>query len=151
MSIHPVYAEAIFDGSKAVEFRKRQLAADVTTVLVYATRPTGMIIGTFEITGYDVDSPTAVWKRHHHHGGIRRDAYRDYYRGSREAVAILIEDARRLEVPLLLGEFDPTLRPPQSFQYVDIVPSGAGSAPRPIPVSRWVHDYLSEASAARRG
>ena len=45
MSIHPRYAEAILSGQKRVEFRKRRLAPDVTTVLVYATQPVGVLVG----------------------------------------------------------------------------------------------------------
>ncbi len=39
MSIHPQYANAIVEGTKRVEFRKRPLARNVTHVIVYATAP----------------------------------------------------------------------------------------------------------------
>ena len=41
MSIRPQFAAAILDGSKRVEFRKRPLAADIGTVVIYATKPVG--------------------------------------------------------------------------------------------------------------
>ncbi len=39
MSVHPRFAEAIMDGRKKIEFRKRPLADDVSVVWVYATAP----------------------------------------------------------------------------------------------------------------
>lgn len=124
MSIKPQFAEAILNGTKLVEFRKRRLAPDVTTVLIYATMPVGRVIGAFEVHGYDVASPTAVWERHKGHAGIARSGYRAYYRGSEAAVGILVKDARRLARPLTLKELDASLPVPQSFVYVTLNPHG---------------------------
>ena len=128
MSIKPQFAEAILDGTKLVEFRKRRLAPDVTTVLIYATMPVGRVIGAFEVAGYDVDSPTAVWERHKGHAGISRAGYRDYYRGAGSAVGIRVRDARRLARPLTLAEIDPSLPAPQSFVYLTMNPHGPQGA-----------------------
>ena len=126
MSIRPQFAEAILNGTKLVEFRKRRLAPDVTTVLIYATMPVGRIVGVFEASGYDVDSPTAVWERHKRHAGISRAGYRDYYRGAHRAVAIKVRDARRLARPIRLTELDAGLRAPQSFSYLQLDPREHG-------------------------
>lgn len=122
MSIRPQYAAAILDGSKLVEFRKRRLAPDVTTVLIYATMPVGRVTGAFEVAGYDVDSPTALWERHKQHAGISRAGYRDYFRGAETAVGILVKDARRLAQPVLLTDLDQRLTAPQSFIYLPLNP-----------------------------
>lgn len=122
MSIRSVFAEAILDGRKGVEFRKRPLAPDVTTVLIYATVPVGRVIGAFEVAGQEIASPTQLWERHKRHAGIARAAYREYYRGKRSAVGIVISDARRLARPLTLSELDPALVAPQSFAYLSLNP-----------------------------
>ncbi|NTW39444.1 MAG: hypothetical protein HGA44_06075 [Cellulomonadaceae bacterium] len=128
MSIRPPFAEAILAGTKLVEFRKRRLAPDVTTVLIYSTMPVGRVVGTFEVAGYDVGSPTSVWERHKTHAGISRAGYRDYYRGTASAVGILVRDARRLARPLRLAELDELLSVPQSFVYLTLNPSGPNGA-----------------------
>jgi len=125
MSIRPGFAEAILDLSKQVEFRKRPLAPDVTTVLIYATMPVGRIIGVFEVAGQQIASPTRLWEAHKGHAGIARAAYRDYYRGRRTAVGILVRDARRLARPIALTELDPRLIAPQSFVYLRLNPFSA--------------------------
>ncbi|MBD5784618.1 hypothetical protein IF650_00345 [Cellulosimicrobium terreum] len=125
MSIKPQYTEAILAGTKLVEFRKRRLAPDVSTVLMYATMPVAKVVGAFEIVGYDVASPTVVWERHKSHAGIARAGYREYYRGATSAVGILLRDARRLARPLTLAELDVNLSVPQSFVYLTLNPHGA--------------------------
>ncbi len=66
MSIHQRWAEAIVDGRKRVEFRKRRLAEDIRTVLIYATAPTSQVIGQFTIDENDHRHPGA------HLGTVRR-------------------------------------------------------------------------------
>jgi predicted transcriptional regulator len=122
MSIRPQFASAILAGTKRVEFRKRRLAPDVTTVLIYATMPVGRVVGAFEVAGYDVASPTAVWDRHKQHAGISRAGYREYFRGARAAVGILVADARRLAQPVRLTDLDERLTAPQSFVYLPLNP-----------------------------
>ena len=119
MSIKPQFAEAILDGRKFVEFRKRRLAPDVTTVLIYTTMPTGMVTGYFDVAGYDIGSPTQVWEQHKQHGGITRAAYREYFQGSPTAVGIRVCRARPLATPLRLVDLVDGLRAPQSFVYLD--------------------------------
>lgn len=138
MSIRPQFAEAILDLTKLVEFRKRRLAPDVSTVLIYATMPVGRIIGAFEVAGYDIASPTALWERHKRHAGIARNAYREYYQGTKEAVGILVKDARRLERPIRLTELDETLPVPQSFVYLTLNPRGPQAH-----VQAQLHDELA--------
>lgn len=141
MSIRPQYADAILEGTKLVEFRKRRLAPDVTTVLIYATLPIGRVVGSFEVAGYDVGSPAAVWERHKNHAGIARAGYRDYYRGTRSAIGILVRDPRRLSRSISLADLDPTLPVPQSFLYLALNPRASDMRP-----SGAVWDALTGAS-----
>ena len=64
MAIQPGYAEAILAGVKTVEFRKRLLAPDIETVLVYETSPTKAIVGSFAVKCMEVASPEVIWGRH---------------------------------------------------------------------------------------
>ena len=118
MSIHPAYAEAIFDGAKTVEFRKRRLAADIKTVIVYATAPVSRVLGTFDIDEIVVDSPAEIWTRYGSHGVIEQSAFFDYYEGKEIAVAIVVEGATSFDEPLPLKEVDPGSTAPQSFTYL---------------------------------
>lgn len=119
LSIKPEYAEAIFAGRKTVEFRRSRLAPDVDFAIVYATQPTGRIIGWFRITGITESTPDGLWRRFRRNGGIRRRDYFSYFAGAARAYAIEIADATAVDEPLGLDSLSAGLRAPQSFQYLD--------------------------------
>ncbi|MCB9871490.1 MAG: ASCH domain-containing protein [Planctomycetes bacterium] len=119
LAIHPEYANAILEGRKTVEFRKRALSASIEHVLLYATAPLREIVGAFRVARIDQGSPTAIWKQHGDCGAVSRRAYRDYYSGSPTAVAIVVASARAFDRPLPLDAIPGQPTPPQSFQYLD--------------------------------
>lgn len=118
LSIKPDYAEAIFAGRKTVEFRRSRLAPDVDAAIVYATQPTGRVIGWFRITGITESTPDGLWRRFRRNGAIRRRDYFAYFAGADRAYAIEIADATPVDEPLLLDSLSAGLRAPQSFQYL---------------------------------
>lgn len=118
MAIHQVWAEAIMDGRKRVEFRKRRLADDIETVLVYATAPVSKVVGHFTIDEVVSSSPADIWARFGSVGVIDHDAFFSYFEGRSSAVAILVASAQRFEDPLALTDIDPRPAIPQSFSYL---------------------------------
>lgn len=118
MSIHPVYANAILSGDKKVEFRKRPLAADITTVLVYATAPVGAVVGAFTVAGQDTSTPLSLWQRFAQVAGIPRLKFFDYYSSSALGTGIEVGSVFAPRQPLNLTASLGVRRPPQSFQYV---------------------------------
>lgn len=118
LSIRPEYAAAIFAGRKTVEFRRSRLASDVEFAIVYATQPTGRVIGWFRIQGIAESTPDGLWRRYRGDGAIRRRDYFAYFDGAERAYAIEISKPTALEAPLLLDEIVRGMRAPQSFQYL---------------------------------
>lgn len=118
MAIHPRYADAILDGRKRVEFRKRRVASDIDTVLIYATSPVSRVVGSFTIEDVVVDAPEAIWEEFGHAGVIDRDAFAQYYASSSAAVAIRVKDTERFEHPIALCDLEPRPAVPQSFSYL---------------------------------
>ncbi len=118
MSIHQRWAEAIVDGRKRVEFRKRRLAEDIRTVLIYATAPTSQVIGQFTIDEMITDTPARIWERFGAVGVIEKDAFFAYYGDAVSAVAIVVATAERFPDSLALTDFTPQPAVPQSFIYL---------------------------------
>ena len=73
MSIKPKYANAIFGGSKKVEFRKICFEGSVKRVYVYSSAPVKRIVGFFTVEKIDKDTPEKLWKRYENVGGILRE------------------------------------------------------------------------------
>jgi predicted transcriptional regulator len=118
MSVHPRYAEAIMDGRKRVEFRKRPLANDVSVVWVYATVPVQRVVGYFEVDATVVARPRDLWRRFKKVGCIGRADFDRYYLGSVLGAGIQVKAATRLASSLPLSALLPSGVPPQSFAYV---------------------------------
>lgn len=143
MAIHPGYAHAILDGRKQVEFRKRSLASDVTTVVIYATTPEKRILGEFSIDRTLVGPPAELWATIGAVGEIDEASYALYFAGSEKAAGIVISCARRYPTGVPLAGLNPEPAVPQSFTYV----SGAmlrqirdlGGADRKPLLTRLVH------------
>ncbi|HEX5308063.1 MAG TPA: ASCH domain-containing protein [Solirubrobacteraceae bacterium] len=113
MSIRPAYAEAILDGSKTVELRrKRPSFARGSRVLVYSSSPSQRVNGTFEVGRILADAPEALWPLVAERAGIDRERFDAYFRGCSTAYAIEVENPRRIE-PCRLA-----IRPPQSYLFL---------------------------------
>lgn len=118
MAIHPAYAEAILEGRKHVEFRKRPLADNVTAVMIYATTPVREIVGEFAVDETVSGSPQELWRLVGSRGAIDGDAYDAYYAGATSAAGIMVRRVVRYARPVLLAELEPTPAVPQSFIYL---------------------------------
>jgi predicted transcriptional regulator len=118
LSIHPAYAEAIFDGRKLVEFRRVAFAQEVSTVVVYATQPVGRVVGWFEVEDIVQGTPTSLWRRFSKCAGIDRASYLAYFTATERAFGIRVRRPVRLDTPRALVDLVPNLRPPQSFRYL---------------------------------
>ncbi len=119
VSVHPEYAEAILDGTKTVEFRKRPLAPDVTHVAVYATRPVGRVVAVFSVEGQVTDNPHRLWRDFQDVAGISKSDFLAYYDGHNVGVGIKVRDLVRLDEYETIEEAFGITRPPQSFQYFE--------------------------------
>lgn len=117
MSLHPEFVQAILEGRKKVEFRRVAPSRDVTHVVIYATHPTGKVVGFFEVEGFQEGSPTELWERFGEVGGVSHSRFRQYFRGRSQGVAILVRRATRLSAPVDLSDLG-VVRPPQSFMYL---------------------------------
>lgn len=124
LSVHPEYAEALVNGTKKVEFRKRALAADVTHVAIYATRPVGRVVGVFSIDEQVVAEPGELWRQFSKVAGISRPRFFEYYDGLHRGVGIRVKSFLGLEGGMTLEDALGISRPPQGTQYFSISDPG---------------------------
>ena len=120
MAIQPVFSQAILDGSKQVEFRKRRLAADIDTVLIYESAPTKRIVGHFTIARTELATPRRLWKTLGSVGSIAQADYLDYYGDGERAVGLVIDRVERYKHPVALADLSLHPAVPQSFTYLPV-------------------------------
>lgn len=121
MSIKPEFVEEIIRGNKKFEYRKRIFKrTDITSIVVYATKPYGKVVGEFEIEKIIVDTPDNIWKQTRKQAGTPKTYFDDYFKDHSKGFAIQIKEFIEYEKPLDLFEFDPNLKvAPQSFCYTE--------------------------------
>lgn len=118
LSIHPEYANAIFNGEKGYEFRRVLFKEDVDEVLVYATMPVARVIGSFKIEEIYEDAPKALWLRTKTVAGVTKEKFDIYFKDRTKAFAIKVRDPKRFAVPQPLSKYLASNTPPQSFCYI---------------------------------
>ncbi len=118
LSIKPKYCQAIIDGQKKYEFRKRiPKHWKNARFLIYASSPVQRIIGEFTSSEVVDGSLEKVWKRCGKDGGITQEEFYSYFESKESAIALQIDE---------FIEYDPIdpwkafnqFHPPQSYQYV---------------------------------
>jgi predicted transcriptional regulator len=118
LSIHPEFADAIFDGHKHYEFRRVLFKEDVDQVVVYATMPVARVIGRFKIAAIYEDAPKALWAKTKAVAGVTKEKFDAYFKDRTIAFAIKVGDPVRFAVPQPLSKYLASNTPPQSFCYI---------------------------------
>ena len=95
LSIKPEFVHEIFQGRKKYEYRKSIFTRHVTKVLVYSTKPEGMIVGEFSKQYFD-----------------------EYFEGRDTGYALQIENPVLYRKPVNPFEMFDSFVAPQSFRYI---------------------------------
>jgi predicted transcriptional regulator len=117
LSIRPCYAQAIIEGRKKVEFRRRAFARPVDHVVIYASYPIQKVTAFFSVTHITEASPRDLWSTYRHVARIEKKAFDSYYDNSATAVAIGVGKIQVLTEALALHALG-YVRAPQSFVYL---------------------------------
>ncbi len=97
ISIKPVFAEAILDGQKTVELRRRIPPVQIGARLwIYATRPVASVVGIAIIDTIFRGTPQAVWETYSDRIAINRHDYDQYFEGAGEAIGIRLSSIQRV-------------------------------------------------------
>lgn len=119
LSIKPVYAEAILDGVKTVEFRKKVFKKNVERIYIYSSSPTKMIVGYFTFSDIVEDTPENLWKTFYKVGGIKKADFFEYYKEAEKGFGIVIKEVVKFENEIDPIEFIENFTAPQSYIYLE--------------------------------
>lgn len=122
LSVRPRFAEALLDGTKTVEIRRRRAhLADGTLCLLYVSAPVCALVGAIRVSGTDTDTPNALWSRWGDSAGLTRREFDAYLDGSTLPCAILVEAALPLPYAISLNELrrrQNDFVTPQSYRFL---------------------------------
>jgi predicted transcriptional regulator len=121
LSLRPRYADAILDGTKTIEIRRRPVNAEAgTPIILYSSSPVMAVVGTAFLGAVQTLNTEAAWQQHRDVLGVARQELDSYLEGIPNAYLLHIEGVRRLNNPLPLGHLrsEGPFQPPQSFRYL---------------------------------
>ena len=120
LSIKPEYVERILNGTKKFEYRKKIFKnKNVNTVVIYATKPIGKVVGEFYIRNIIEDNPQTIWNLTNKYSGISKKSFDEYFHNVQEGFAIEIAHFVKYKKELELNEVSKKLKSaPQSFAYI---------------------------------
>lgn len=120
ISIQPRFAEAILEGTKTVELRRRPPRDRPDVVIIYSSGTSRSVVGVAQLRGVHTSSPAEIWRRFGRRAGVSRTEFDEYFAGSDSASAIQLRRPERAEVSMPLESLrEYGLEPPQSWRYLD--------------------------------
>lgn len=117
-SIRPQFAQQILCGIKKFEFRTKLCKRNVTKMIVYATKPIGMIVGEVEIETTISKPVEELWKIVYKDAGISKVEFDQYFCGRTYAYAYKLKNPIFYKQEIPLERFGIS-RAPQSYCYID--------------------------------
>lgn len=119
LSIKPNFVHEIAIGRKKFEYRKRIFKQEVDSVIIYSSKPVGMIVGEFKVDDIIIKAPDDLWEETEEYSGITKEFFLTYFDGRNEAYAIKIKDLFMYEEPINPYKLFNNFVAPQSYKYFD--------------------------------
>ncbi|MBE1528967.1 putative transcriptional regulator [Sphingopyxis sp. OAS728] len=93
ISIRPSFANAIFNGSKTVEIRRRIPPIKLGARLwIYVTKPVGEVRGVARVSEIVEGTPDDVWRACGPRTGLVKPDFDNYLRGSTKAYGLILRE-----------------------------------------------------------
>ncbi len=118
LSIKPEFVREIFSGKKKYEYRKAIFTKNVDKVVVYSTKPDGLIVGEFTVEAILEKEPAELWKETCRASGITKEFFDQYFEGRKKGYALKISAPVLYEKPINPFDLFASFVAPQSFKYL---------------------------------
>lgn len=121
LSVRPRFAQALLDGTKTAEIRRRfpDVPAD-TTVVIYSSSPVKAVLGTMRVESLIRSTAAKIWRDYSEEIGIGESELAEYLIGASECSVLKLAEPRRWANAVTLHELRRLahLQPAQSFRYL---------------------------------
>ena len=117
ISIQPKHVQNILCGAKKYEYRKAVAQQEVSSLLIYETTPTMMVVAEVEVLDIVAASPADLWNQTKESSGISKEFFDKYFDGRDIAYAYKLGNIKVFKNPKLLSDYG-VKHAPQSFLYI---------------------------------
>lgn len=97
---------------------KLYLPKNVNQVVVYSTKPEGMIVGEFTVETIIEKEPQQLWDQTKEASGITKEFFDQYFEGRKRGYALKISSPKLYENPINPFDLFSSFVAPQSFKYI---------------------------------
>ena len=122
LSVQPRFAEAIVDGLKTIEVRRRRPNVQPGTLgFVYSSSPIQAVVGSFRVDKIFSGTPEELWLVAQREAYLSRQDFEGYFAGVDIGHGIVVSCGQRLAKPIELSHLRdiwPGFTPPRSFGYL---------------------------------
>jgi predicted transcriptional regulator len=119
LSIRPEFSDAILDGRKTYELRRRVFGRrDVRRCVIYSSSPIRRVVGDFRIEKVLALTPRKLWEVTSRGAAIDRRRFDAYFQGLEIGFALKIGSVHRFSRSRDLHRYCGLRQPPQSFCYL---------------------------------
>lgn len=120
MSIQPRFADAILEGTKTVELRRKPPRDHPGVVIIYGSGAAKAVLGVAQLKEVHTSTPDDIWKKFGSTAGVTRAEFNEYFEGSETASALELTHPHRSGDDLPLSRLrELGLEPPQSWRYLE--------------------------------
>ncbi|TWU06298.1 ASCH domain-containing protein [Stieleria varia] len=123
LSIHPKHVQAIVEGRKTVELRKRKPSIEPgSMVVIYATTPKCEVVAVAAVGAIQVGKPSEIWRECGELAAVSARVFDDYFYGAEKAVGIHLSNIGVFKTPVSLPELRRRwdgFQPPQQYRYLN--------------------------------
>lgn len=127
LSIRPRFAEAILDGTKTYELRRRFPTLDRGTIIyLYSSSPVMAIVGSFVSGEIRREEKAMLWEALKDKFALDHVEFSDYLHGQNEGIALHTTNVTRFRNPISLSQVRSAMNveAPQSFRYIPAAAQG---------------------------
>lgn len=117
LSIRPLYAQQILDGSKKYEYRRICPKQTITNVVLYVTAPVCRIVAEVEVINCLIGTPEELWFATMDGSDLCKDDLMNYYAGCKMGCALELGTVQPFEPLRSLQDYG-LAKAPRSFVYL---------------------------------
>lgn len=123
ISIKPQYVEAIVEGQKIYELRRRKpnlVKGDL--LFIYETSPRKKVTASAELERIINENIDTLWEKVAESCAVNFETFTDYFKGCKNGYALQLKNVKSYRNPLSLDDLRcqmPKYMPPQFFHYLD--------------------------------